>query len=235
MELLLVEGDPARRVALARHLCRCGHRVTLASSLAEAREIMDFVRVPAQCPAAALVAEDLLGRRGDAFRAELAARFPRLAWVPVRRDVDLDWLGDWLQRTVAWPARKTRATGPTRRAQRRCLDILLLEPDDEVRREAARRLRALGDRVVAHASLAAARRELDRALPLDVLVAPVLAYGGETISLFLAAQKRLPALRWIVSSAPQPATPSDARPPLRLTFGELDRVRRSIESGHTPA
>lgn|GEM_PF-2821518 len=237
MELLLVEGDPARRVVLARHLCGCGHRVTLASSLAEAREIMAFVRNGAGCPAAALVSEDLLGRRGDAFRAELAARFPRLAWVPVRGDVDLTWLADWLRRTAARPVRPLRQARPARATGtgRRCLDILLLEPDEEVRREAARRLGAQGDRVVAHASLAAARRELDRALPLDVLVAPVRLGEDETISLFLAAQERRPALRWIVSSAPQPATQAAARPPLRLTFGEIDRLRRSIESGPAPA
>lgn len=154
--------------------------------------------------------------------------------MPVRRDVDLAWLADWLQRTATRPARQIRQVRSAR-AKRRCLDILLLEPDEEVRREAARRLRAQGDRVVVQSSIAAARRELDRALPLDVQIAPVRVGGDETISLFLAAQKRLPALRWIVSSAPEPATQAAARPPLRLTFGEIDQVRRAIDSGRTPA
>lgn len=211
MEILLIEDDGSRRVALARHLCRSGHRVTLASSLDEARELMGFIRTRAECPAAVLVGEALLGGAADSLHADLTARFPALAWVPVRRDIELAWLEDWLTRVatnVATNVAARVATPPApRRAPRlqfpgrRRLDILLLEGDPVVRREAVQRLVAMGDRVAACASPAAVRRVLERGRPHDVLIAPVLVGGVETISLFLAAQKRLPALRWIVSPA----------------------------------
>lgn len=224
MEFLLVERDAARRVTVARHLCRSGHRVTLASSLAEARDLLGFVRTKAECPSAVLIAEGLLGRAGAAFRADLAARFPDLAWVPVRPDVDLDWLQGWLERTVARriPARPAK----TRRALagRRCLDVLLVEEDRRVRQEVTRRLVALGDRVVACASIAQARAEVDKAGPLDVLIAPAIVGAEQAISLFLAAQKRRPALRWIVPAQAPAATraPSHGQRLLHSTLSGID-------------
>src|SRR3984893_19069164 len=106
MEFLLIESDSSRRVAIAKHLCRFGHRVTLASSIAEARDLLGFLRTKTENPSAVLIAEELLGRRSDSFRADLAARFPDLAWVPVPHDVDLDWLHGWLDRTAV---RQTQA------------------------------------------------------------------------------------------------------------------------------
>lgn len=76
-------------------------------------------------------------------------------------------------------------------------------------------------------------------LPLDVAldaaIAPVCLGGDETVSLFFAVRRHRSALRRIVSSAPEPATPAAARPPLRLTFGEIDLIRRSIDSEQMPA
>jgi hypothetical protein len=232
VEILLIERDSSRRVAIAKHMCRSGHRVTLTSSLIEAQELSSFIDSETKCPSAVLIAEELLGRPTAAFRAELAARFPDLAWVPVRPDVDLDWLRTWLERTTAHQTR----------ARRRSLRILLVEPDALVRREVNRRLSALGDRVLARSSLAAAAADIarcvDRPESLDVLIAPVSDGAQETISLFLAAKKRLPLMRWIVP-AQQPANrPSraDASRPIDSTFAEIDRLRRSaIRNGRTPA
>ena len=50
MEFILIESDSFRRVAIAKHLCRFGHRVTLTSSVIEAQELLSFVRSKAECP-----------------------------------------------------------------------------------------------------------------------------------------------------------------------------------------
>jgi len=232
VEILLIERDSSRRVAVAKHMCRSGHRVTLTSSLTEARELFTFIDSETKCPSAVLIAEGLLSRRTAAFRVELAARFPDLAWVPVRADVDLDWLRTWLERTTA---HQTRAT-------RRSLRILLVEPDALVRREVIRRLSALGDRVLARSSLAAAAADIarciDRQEPLDVLIAPVSDGAQETISVFLRAKKRLPQMRWIVPAQQPAKRPSRADASRRLdsTFAEIHRLRRAaIKNGRTPA
>ena len=234
MEFLLIESDSSRRVVIAKHLCRFGHRVTLASSIAEARDLLGFLRTKTENPSAVLIAEELLGRRGDSFRADLAARFPDLAWVPVPHDVDLDWLHGWLDRTAA-----RQAQARQRQAARRRLDILFVEEDPRVRREVARRLAARGDRVVACASIARARQEIAKALPLDVLIAPVRAGEEETISLFLSAQKRRPSLRWIVPTPAHAARmPAHAQGhgegPLHSTFCEIDRLRRAPVDSDSP-
>lgn len=224
MDILLIERDPSQRVAIAEHMCRFGHRVTLTSSMTEAQELLSFVRTKAECPSAVLVGEDLLGRRSADFRSELAVRFPDLAWVPVRHDIDLDWLRCWLEQTGV----------RQKHSARRCLDILFVEPDTQVRREVVRRFSALGDRISACASIAEARREIDRPLPFDVLVAPVLVGNSETISLFLAAKKLLPSLRWIVTAEVQAPNLSRGQRPPKSTFSEIDRLRRSsIKSRRT--
>lgn len=227
MEFLLIESESARRVVIAKHLCGFGHRVTLASSIAEAQDLLGFLRIKTECPSAVLIAEELLGRSSDSFRSDLAARFPNVAWVPVPHDVDLDWLHDWLDRTAA-RQRRVRQRQPARRR----LDVLFVEEDPRVRREVARHLTARGDRVVACASIARARQEIAKALPTDVLIAPVRIGADETISLFLAAQKRRPSLRWIVPSPVHAATPlaigaTHAQQSMHSTFCEIDRLRRT--------
>ena len=235
MEFLLIESDSSRRVIIAKHMCRLGHRVTLTSSIAEARDLLGFLRTKTENPSAVLIAEELLGRRSDSFRADLAARFPNVAWVPVPHDVDLDWLHGWLDRTAV---RQTQAR--QRQAARRRLDILFVEEDPGVRREVARRLAARGDRIVACASIARARQEIAKALPLDVLIAPVRAGEEETISLFLAAQKRRPSLRWIVPPPAPAARPlaigaAHAQRPMHSTFCEIDRLRRTPSDSDSAA
>ena len=190
MDLLLIECNSCRRVAIARHLCQSGHLVTLASSIGEAEEMMRFVRNKSAAPAVVLIAEALLGNHSAAFRAELADRFPCLAWVPVPADVDLEWLQNWIERAVTLPSGRAR----------RCLDVLFIETDSGVRREVKRRLSAMGDRVVACSSIAQARTKCDTTAAFDVLIAPVTVDRSDTISLFLAAKKVRPGLRWIMSS-----------------------------------
>jgi CheY-like chemotaxis protein len=185
--------------------------VTLTSSIAEAQEMLSFVRCKAAGPSAVLVAEALLGHRSAAFRADLAARFPDLAWVPVRADIDLDWLQGWVEQMVARPPR----------AKRRCLDILFVEEDQRVRQEVTRRLSEQGDRVVACASIAQARQESDSGAKFDVLIAPAIAGTSEGISLFLVAKKQRPELRWVVSAR------APAKQPARATLSEIARLRRA--------
>jgi hypothetical protein len=76
MDILLVEGDARRRVAIGQHLTHCGHRVTISNTIGEAREIVHFIKYKVEAPNAVIVAENLLRRGGAEFRAELGARFP---------------------------------------------------------------------------------------------------------------------------------------------------------------
>src|SRR4051794_28079091 len=82
MNILLIEGDARRRVAIGKHLASCGHRVTISNTIAEAQEILHFIKVKAEAPNAVIVAENLLRRDGAEFRAEIGARFPATNWIP---------------------------------------------------------------------------------------------------------------------------------------------------------
>lgn len=221
MELLLIESDSSRRINIAKHFCRSGHRITLVSSIAEAQELLGFVRGESACLAAVLISEALLGQHSAIFRTELRARFPALAWVPVRSDLDLDWLRDWVEKTTKAP-----------KITRRCLDILFIEEDRRVRQEVTRRLSALGDRVVSCPSIARARTMSGTAAGFDVLIAPTMVGGSDTISLFLSVKKGRPNLRWIVSAERAVAKPPRCTP--RSTYSEVDQVRRSAKGSVWP-
>ena len=51
-DILVVVGNRDRRVAVARHLTGCGHRVTISSSIDEAQEILQFITHRAAAPEA---------------------------------------------------------------------------------------------------------------------------------------------------------------------------------------
>ena len=101
MDILLIENDAGRRIAAANRLATAGHRVTLSSSVREAREVLRFVEGDADGPDAVVIAEVLEMADRTRFHEELADRFPDACWVPYRPDLGLEWLQDWLVRTTA--------------------------------------------------------------------------------------------------------------------------------------
>ncbi len=216
MNILLVEGDARRRVAIGRHLTHCGHRVTISNTIGEAREIVRFVRYKIEAPHAVIVAENLLRRGGAEFRAELGARFPATNWIPLPHDRDLEWLSEWLEKVSVRPS---RPAAPRRMSK---LDVLLIEPDDRLRRAITVRLAARGERVGACRTLSEARDALavvtDRdAAPL-VIISPVGFTEGDGISFYMSAHRRFPEIRWLVSLPPSKRTvsaltSSPSRPP----------------------
>ncbi len=100
MDILLIENDARRRIAAADRLALAGHRVTLSSSVREAREILRFVEDDADAPEAVVIAEALEMADRTRFHEEMADRFPDACWIPFRPDLGLDWLQDWLVRTT---------------------------------------------------------------------------------------------------------------------------------------
>ena len=141
MDILLVEGDARRRVAIGQHLTHCGHRVTISNTIVEAREILHFIKYKVEVPNAVIVAENLLRRGGVEFRAELGARFPATNWIPLPHDRDLEWLADWLEKVSVRPSRPAAPRGMSK------VDVLLIESDDRLRGAIAARLAARGERV----------------------------------------------------------------------------------------
>lgn len=99
MDILVIEGAASRRVAVAQYLLRRTHRVTIGSSIEEAREILQFIAKKSEAPDAVVVGDSLVSRDATNFHEEIADRFPDAAWVPLPSDRSLQWLGDWLQTT----------------------------------------------------------------------------------------------------------------------------------------
>jgi hypothetical protein len=212
MDILLVEGNARRRVAIGQHLASCGHRVTISSTIGEAQELLHFVKYKVEAPNAVIVAENLLRDGGTEFRAELGARFPATNWIPLPYDRDLDWLADWLEKVSVRPS---RPAVPRRISK---LDVLLIEPDDGLRWAIAARLAARGERVGACRTLGEASDALavitDRAAAPLVIISPVGFTEGDGISFYMSARRRFPDIRWLVSLPPvnRPASRSPANP-----------------------
>jgi len=199
MDVLLIEDDAARRVSVADHLAKCHHRVTISSSIREAREILQFAAAESEGPEAVIVSEGLLPRGGQAFREELAEGFPAASWVPLPHDRSMVWLSDWLEKVAGRPSRRV-SKAPTPR-----LDVLLIEADDKRRRATCDHLSRYGDRVKACRSIAEATEALAapawRGKGPHAIVSRVGLSDGCGINFFLSAKKRFPRTRWIVSSA----------------------------------
>ena len=201
MDVLLIEGDAARRVSVADHLAKCQHRVTISSSIREAREILHFVERKVDGPDTVIVSEGLLAKGGEAFREELAVRFPAANWVPLPHDRSVVWLSDWLEKVSGMPSR-----GTAKRVAPR-LDVLLIEADDSRRRATSDYLSRRGDRVKACRSITEATEALAapawRGKGPHAIVSRVGLSDGCGINFFLATKKRFPRTRWIVSTTPQ--------------------------------
>lgn len=191
MDVLVIHDEACGRAHLVRVLRDAAHRVTLCSSVKEAEQLMRYVNSKTEAPSVVLIAENLLDARSTRLRQDLVTRFEEVLWIPLRQDIEFGWLAGWL----------TRLELAERGPENAVLNIVLLEPDRQMRSALASMISTSGDRVASCSSMKEAQvalAKLPRASANAVLVAPVICQGGQTISLFLAAQQRVPKLRWVV-------------------------------------
>jgi hypothetical protein len=115
MDILVIEGVAPRRVAVAQYLLRAAHRVTISSSIEEAREILQFITKKSEAPDAVVIGDRLAARDDTSFREEIADRFPEAVWVPLPSDLSLQWLVDWPQGGAGQEVGGARLQRPGRR------------------------------------------------------------------------------------------------------------------------
>jgi DNA-binding response OmpR family regulator len=228
MDVLLIESDARRRVTVAKHLAGSHHRVTLASSVDEAQEILRLVTDERATPNAVIIDEKLHRGEGRELRAELAVRFPSTNWIPLREDLELDWLARWLELLAS------REVKSRKRKAAASLDIVLIEADDTLRKVLGRHLALWGDRVAACASLSEARAALGkysggRSRP-HAIVSRVAVGEGDGIGFYLNVRRRFPKTRWIVISSPdtQPPSPKLSETAMDV-LDDLRRARRDLQ------
>jgi DNA-binding NarL/FixJ family response regulator len=206
MNILLIEDSAHRRVAMLRHLMGCGHRVTPSSSISEAEEIVQFVAYP-DCPADVIVmAEHLEAAGGTEFREALSDRFADIRWVLVPAHHDIGCLSERIEAGDEAPS-----TG---------LNILLIEADDSRRSAMVGHLLDCRDQVTACRSVKEANAALDAmtdpsAAP-HAIVSDVALSDGNGLSFYLAATRRFPDIRWIVTTNLEPGRAGFAELPLAL-------------------
>ena len=184
MDILLIEDNDHRRVALLRGLVSRGHRVTPCSSPEEAEEMLRFLS-PREAPAdAVVIARDLMAEGGIELQHKLEERFIGIRWIALSSD-----------RNVASLARELACSG---------LDVLLIEADDYRREAMLAHMAERGDRVTACRSLTDAHDTLAGAhRPPHAIVSDVNFADGNGLSFYLAASRRFPDIRWIVTTAPK--------------------------------
>jgi DNA-binding NtrC family response regulator len=197
MDILVIEGVAARRVAIAQYLLRANHRVTISSSIEEAREILQFITKKSEAPDAVVISDVLVSRDTTSFHEEIADRFLESAWVPLPWDRSLQWLGDWLQSTA------NRTAARRRRSVARGSNVLVVETDRAAREAVHARFASEGATVRTCASFKGARETMAklsvRKMRPDFIVSPIRGRDGGGISFFLAAKRRFPDARWIIS------------------------------------
>jgi DNA-binding NarL/FixJ family response regulator len=184
MDILLVADNDHRRVTLTKGLLGLGHRVTPCSSTDEAREILHFLS-PREMPAdVVVVARELMNEGGAELRRTLNRRFSGIRWIALPAD-----------RGTAWLANELEDPG---------LEILLIEADDDRREAMILHMAQRGDHVTACCGLEDAHDTL-AATPHapHAIVSDVKFADGSGLSFYLAASRRFPKIRWIVTSAPQ--------------------------------
>ena len=199
MDILVIESVAQRRVAIAQYLLRATHRVTIASSIEEAREILQFITKKTEAPDAVVISEVLVARDATSFHEEIADRFPEAAWVPLPWDRSLQWLGDWLQSTA------NRTAARRRRSVARGSSVLVVETDRAAREAAHARFASEGAMVRTCSSFKGARETVakwsGRKMRPDFIVSPIQGRDGDGISFFLDAKRRFLDARWIISHA----------------------------------
>jgi DNA-binding NarL/FixJ family response regulator len=184
MDILLIEDNDHRRVALLKGLVSRGHRVTPCSSPEEAEEMLRFLS-PREAPAdAVVIARELMAEGGIELQHKLEERFIGIRWIALSSD-----------RNVTSLAHELACSG---------LDVLLIEADDYRREAMIAHMAERGDRVTACRSLADAHDTLaDAHRPPHAIVSDVSFADGNGLSFYLAASRRFPDIRWIVTTAPQ--------------------------------
>ena len=199
MDILVIESVAQRRVAIAQYLLRATHRVTIASSIEETREILQFITKKTEAPDAVVISEVLVARDATSFHEEIADRFPEAAWVPLPWDRSLQWLGDWLQSTA------NRTAARRRRSVARGSSVLVVETDRAAREAAHARFASEGAMVRTCSTFKGARETMAkwsvRKMRPDFIVSPIQGRDGDGISFFLDAKRRFPDARWIISDA----------------------------------
>jgi DNA-binding NtrC family response regulator len=197
MDILVIEGTASRRVAVAQYLLRAMHRVTISSSIEEAREILQFITKKTEAPDAVVIGDRLASRDATSFHEEIADRFPEAAWVPLPSDRSLQWLGDWLQGM----AKRMAARGG--KSVARGSSVLVVETDRTAREAAHARFASEGATVRTCASFKGARETMAkwsvRKMRPDFIVSPISGRDGDGITFFLDAKRRFPDARWIIS------------------------------------
>jgi CheY-like chemotaxis protein len=196
MNILLVEDNDHRRVTILKHLLSCGHRVTPSSSVEEAEEILQFVEYPETPADVVVIAKHLMTDGGADFRAALDERFDDIRWIMFPWGRDLAWLSDRLDGRF----------GDTDEVADQGLNILLIEADDARRQLMAAHLLDRQDRITACSSVREATEALsaltDRARTPHAIVSDVGLSDGNGLSFYLAASRRFPDVRWIVTPRP---------------------------------
>jgi DNA-binding NarL/FixJ family response regulator len=184
MDILLIEDNDHRRVALLKGLVSRGHRVTPCSSAEEAEEMLRFLS-PREAPAdAVVIARELMAEGGIELQHKLEERFIGIRWIALPAD-----------RNVTWLARELACPG---------LDVLLIEADEHRRKAMIAHMAERGDRVTACHSVEDARDTLAGAHRAPhAIVSDVSLADGNGLSFYLAASRRFPDIRWIVTTAPQ--------------------------------
>jgi DNA-binding NarL/FixJ family response regulator len=204
MDILVIEGTASRRVAVAQCLLRATHRVTISSSIEEAREILQFITKKTEAPDAVVIGEGLVSRDATSFREEIADRFPEATWMPLPSDRSLQWLGDWLQSTAnRMAARRIRSVA-------RGSSVLVVETNRAAREAAHARFASEGAMVRTCSSFKGARETMAkwsvRKMRPDFIVSPIQGRDGDGITFFLDAKRRFPDARWIISDTEKEQT-----------------------------
>ena len=196
MDILVIEGAAPRRVAVAQYLLRAAHRVTISSSIEEAREILQFITKKSEAPDAVVIGDRLASRDDTSFREEIADRFPEAVWVPLPSDLSLQ---GW---SLA-AGRRSRKAVRGRRSVARGSSVLVVETNRAAREAAHARFASEGATVRTCASFKGARETMAkwsvRKMRPDFIVSPIQGRDGDGISFFLDAKRRFPDARWIIS------------------------------------
>jgi DNA-binding NarL/FixJ family response regulator len=199
MDILLIEDNDYRRVTILKYLLRCGHRVTPCSSVSEAKEILQFVAAGETPGDVVIVAQELMDEGGAGLQYALRMHAPEIRWILLPANRGVAWLADRL----AHPADDDGTDG---KADPR-LNILIIEPDDMRRSAMMARISERGDRVTAFRRVGDAMTVLaglaDAAQAPHAIVSDVHLGDGDGLSFYLAASRRFPDIRWIVTAPPQ--------------------------------
>ena len=200
MDILLIEDNDYRRVTILKYLLRCGHRVTPCSSVSEAEEILQFVTADETPGDVVIAARELMSEGGANLRHALSKRAPGMRWILLPADRGVAWLADRL----VHPEDDEVSAGD--KADPR-LNILIIEPDDRRRSAMVSRLADRGDRITAcrcvkDAMVVLAGIERPAHTP-HAIVSDVHLGDGDGLSFYLAASRRFPDIRWIVTTPPQ--------------------------------